>query len=367
MNKEKKMKAREGAAAKAGAPLGVRIAKYVTALAVVLVLFWFGCTCEVREGETAAILRFGAVREVTDEAGLYFKLPWPFETSVTYDGRVQYLETGDLETMTKDKRNIVVRSFVTWEIADPVLYHNSVGFNSTAEQKLNSQVFNATNSTLGTYNLTNLVSLDREEIKIDEIQGEIFAAVRAVCLENYGIAVSDVSFLLFSLPDATLESVFEQMQAERQKEIDIILANAYLKANEITTEADSEASKIRGEGTTEAGRIRAEAEKAVTEIYNNAYNANIDLYQFLRNLDTLVSSVNSSSVLVVNINKYPFNILLDYSDYMTEEDGDKVIHDLTYILENLNETQRKDIVDAVNALIEEAATQNGITVPGGKQ
>lgn len=365
MNKEKKTGAREGAAEKTRSPLGVRIAKYVTALAVVLVLFWFGCTCEVREGETAVILRFGAVREQITDAGLYFKLPWPFETSVTYDGRVQYLETGDQETMTKDKRNIVVRSFVTWEVADPVLYHNSVGFNSTAEQKLNSQVFNATNSTLGTYNLTNLVSLDKEEIKIDQIQNEIFVAVRDVCLKNYGIRVTDVSFLLFSLPDATLQSVFEQMQAERQKEIDIILANAYLKANEITTGADAEASKIRGEGTTEAARIRAEAEKAVTEIYNNAYNANIDLYQFLRNLDTLVSSVNSSSVLVVNINKYPFNILLDYSDYMTDEDGDKVIHDLTYIMEQLPEDKRTELVNAVNALLEQAASDNGIAVPEG--
>lgn len=365
MNNDKKIAAREEAVEKTRSPLGIRIAKYVTAFAVVLVLFWFGCTCEVREGETAVILRFGAVREEITDAGLYFKLPWPFETSVTYDGRVQYLETGDLETMTKDKRNIVVRSFVTWEVADPVLYHNSVGFNSTAEQKLNSQVFNATNSTLGTYNLTNLVSLDQEEIKIDQIQNEIYAAVREVCLENYGIRVTDVSFLLFSLPDATLESVFEQMQAERQKEIDIILANAYLKANDITTEADAEASKIRGEGTTEAAKIRAEAEKAVTEIYNSAYNANIDLYQFLRNLDTLVSSVNSSSVLVVNINKYPFNILLDYSDYMTDEDGDKVIHDLTYILSQLDDTQRQAIIDGVNELIEEAAAKNGITMPEG--
>ena len=365
MNNDKKTAAREEAVEKTRSPLGIRIAKYVTAFPVVLVLFWFGCTCEVREGETAVILRFGAVREEITDAGLYFKLPWPFETSVTYDGRVQYLETGDLETMTKDKRNIVVRSFVTWEVADPVLYHNSVGFNSTAEQKLNSQVFNATNSTLGTYNLTNLVSLDQEEIKIDQIQNEIYAAVREVCLENYGIRVTDVSFLLFSLPDATLESVFEQMQAERQKEIDIILANAYLKANDITTEADAEASKIRGEGTTEAAKIRAEAEKAVTEIYNNAYNANIDLYQFLRNLDTLVSSVNSSSVLVVNINKYPFNILLDYSDYMTDEDGDKVIHDLTYILSQLDDTQRQAIIDGVNELIEEAAAKNGITMPEG--
>ena len=103
----------------------------------------------------------------------------------------------------------------------------------------------------------------------------------------------------------------------------------------------------------------------MTEIYNNAYNANIDLYQFLRNLDTLVSSVNSSSVLVVNINKYPFNILLDYSDYMTDEDGDKVIHDLTYILSQLDDTQRQAIIDGVNELIEEAAAKNGITMPEG--
>ena len=352
-------------AEKTRAPLGIRIAKYVTALAVVLVLFWFGCTCEVREGETAVILRFGAVREQVTDAGLYFKLPWPFETSVTYDGRVQFLQTGDLETMTKDKRNIVVRSWVAWEIADPVLYHNSVGFNASAEQKLNSQVFNATNSTLGTYDLSNLVSLDKEEIKIDQIQDEIYAAVREVCLENYGIRVTDVSFLLFSLPNATLESVFEQMRQERQNEIDIILATAYEEANNTIQSADSEASGIRGEGETEAAKIRAEAEKKVAEIYNNAYNANVDLYQFLRNLDTLVSSINSSSVLVVDINKYPFNILLAYSDYMTDEDGDKVIHDLTYILERLDETQRKEIVDAVNKLIEEAAKENGITMPKG--
>ena len=270
MNNDKKIAAREEAVEKTRSPLGIRIAKYVTAFAVVLVLFWFGCTCEVREGETAVILRFGAVREEITDAGLYFKLPWPFETSVTYDGRVQYLETGDLETMTKDKRNIVVRSFVTWEVADPVLYHNSVGFNSTAEQKLNSQVFNATNSTLGTYNLTNLVSLDQEEIKIDQIQNEIYAAVREVCLENYGIRVTDVSFLLFSLPDATLESVFEQMQAERQKEIDIILANAYLKANDITTEADAEAWNSFIPSMLQRGDLPFDAPRAETAGHENA-------------------------------------------------------------------------------------------------
>ena len=56
--KEKKQKAE-----KARFSLGVFIGKYATALVVVLVLFWFGCTTVVREGSCAVILRFGAVRE----------------------------------------------------------------------------------------------------------------------------------------------------------------------------------------------------------------------------------------------------------------------------------------------------------------
>ena len=157
-NENKAIKANEeviGGKVKKRSPLGVRIAKYVTALVVVLVLFWFGCTCEVREGETALIMRFGAVREEATEAGLYFKLPWPFESTVTYDARLQYLESNDLEVLTSDNKNLVIRSFVAWRIDDPVLYHNSVGAAGTAASKINGQVFNATNSTMGGYELQN--------------------------------------------------------------------------------------------------------------------------------------------------------------------------------------------------------------------
>ena len=64
------------------------VLKFVIAAALVVLLVYFGFTCEVREGNCAVILRFGAVREEISEAGLYFKLPWPFETVVTYDDRL---------------------------------------------------------------------------------------------------------------------------------------------------------------------------------------------------------------------------------------------------------------------------------------
>ena len=345
------------------ARIAARVAKYTTVALVLLLLFWFGFTHTVREGDCAVVLRFGAVREEITEAGLYMKLPWPFEKVVTYDARLQYVESDRLETTTKDKRNIIMQSYVVYEISDPVLFHNSVGAKGTVEAYVKDQIFSATNSTMGAYELSALVSLESEQIKIDEIQQEIFTRVQENCLANYGVNVLDVSILRLSLPENNLESVFEQMRADREKDISIIIANAEKEANKIKTDAETEASGIVGEGVTEAAKIKAETEKMVASLYAEAQSANIELYKFLKNLDTIVASVNSSTVLVVKANEYPFNILTEYSKYMDVEGDKTVIRDLTYILTQLDETDREALVTAVGALIEDAASKNGVTMP----
>ena len=211
---------------------------------------------------------------------------------------------------------------------------------------------------MGGYNLTGLVSLNVEEIKIDEIQSKVFTRVHDVCLANYGIEIVDVSFLRISLPNTNLDTVFEQMRADRESEIDTILANANAEADKIITDADTEAAEIESKGETDAGKIKAEAESAVAKIYADAQSANIELYQFLKNLDTVVSSVNSNTILVVKANEYPFNILFDYADIANE---DTVLYDLSYILSQLPEKERTDLINAVAALIEDA--KNGSIAP----
>lgn len=161
MNTEMK-ESKQNAKETGGKSVLSRVVKYVTAAAVLLVLFWFGFTCQIREGECGVILRFGAVRKEVTDAGLYMKLPWPFESVVKYDARKQYLESNKLETTTKDKRNVILQSFVVWSVADPVVYHNSVGTQGSVESYIKDQVFSATNSTLGAYNLTALVSLEKK-------------------------------------------------------------------------------------------------------------------------------------------------------------------------------------------------------------
>ena len=329
--------------------------KIIVAVVVVIVIGVFAFTTEVREGNGAIILRFGAPRKVITEAGLYLKLPWPFESVVSFDGRQQYLESDFLETTTKDNRNIILQSYAVWTVSDPLLYYNSLGSQERAESYIKDQIFSATNGVMGAYELSALVSLEEEKIDIDGIQEKIFKQVTETCKENYGIDVTDVSILRISLPDMNLESVFEQMKADRQKEIDTIIANAEKEANKIKAEADAQGAQIVANGEIEAAEIRAKTEKEVAEIYAKAQEANVELYKFLLELDTLVASVNEDSVLVVTADSYPFNLLLEYSKMSNLGTSDEVIiDDLNYIMGQLNEDDRNALTTGIHTLLKEA-------------
>ena len=344
-------KKREGGEEKT---FSLRWLKIFIAAVVVFVLAYFMFTCEVREGSGAVILRFGAPRAEITEAGLYFKLPWPFETVETFENRKQYLESNHLETTTKDNRNIILQSYAIWQVEEPLLYYNSVGAEGKVDSYIKDQIFSATNSVMGAYKLADVVSLDKESIKTEEIQDKIFKEVKKNCEKNYGIKICDVNILRISLPDNNLDSVFNQMTADRQKDIDTILANAQRDANKIRTDADTQAAQIIADGQTKAAEIRAKTETEVAQIYASAQAANIELYKFLQELDTIKASVGEDTVLVVTADSYPFNVLLDYGNMVSTGDSNEVIiSDLNYIMTQLPEEDATALSDSIMTLISE--------------
>ncbi len=334
----------------------INVLKWIVGAALVVVLAFFGFTAEVREGECAVITRFGEPRAEITEAGLYLRLPWPFEDIVKYDARRQYMESSYLEALTRDKRNIILNSYVVWQIADPLTYHNSVRASEIAVQYIRDLVSNATNGVLGGYDLTGLVSLDEEKIKIEEIQEEIFARVRENSLANYGIEICDVSMMRLSLPDVNLQSVFDQMRADRQKEIDTIIAAAERDANKIITGANAEAAEIIAKGTTDAAELKAKTETEVARIYAEAQAANLELYRFLRQLDTVAGSVGEGTTLIVRTDEYPFSVLAEYGGLLNGADGTAESDGaaLSAALAELPEHERAAVTQALWALIEEA-------------
>ena len=273
--------------------------KWIIGAAVVVVFAFFGFTTEVREGECAVITRFGAVRSEVTEAGLYLKLPWPFESVTKYDVRNRYTESSYLETLTQDQRNVILQSYAVWQVSDPLKYHTSMaGDNAVAELYINDLIINASNSILGKYQLTNLVSNDTDQLRLSEIETAIFEHVKEHAVD-YGVTVKEVNIMKISLPQDNLASVFNQMQQDRQKYIDQITSEGQMRANVITRDADVSASEIRASGVRQAADIDAETERLVAAIYADAIAENRDLFYFILELNTVLNSVDGNSTIIV--------------------------------------------------------------------
>lgn len=268
-----------------------------------------GFTYTVKEGSCVIVSRFGEIVDVSADTGLHFKLPWPIDKTVEYDTRSQYLDSGYTETLTRDKINVILQNYVIWSIEDPELFYKSVGDFITAGKHLNDLLANVKNGVMGSYELSALVSTDLESIKIDEISEAIQENVSEAALRNYGIGIRSVKIKRLALPSANMNSVFEQMIADRQKYITQYNSEGERDSSIIISEANAEAAEIIAQGQLEASLIDAETEKKVAEIYGDAYDENSELFIFLKKLIALENSVNPDTVIIMRAEDTPFDVV----------------------------------------------------------
>jgi len=71
----------------------------------------------------------------------------------------------------------------------------------------------------------------------------------------------------------------------------------------------TEAARIIAEGREEAAGINAETEREVAQIYADAHTQDPELYKFLRKLAALEASVDENTVMIVEMDQAPFDVL----------------------------------------------------------
>ncbi|MDR1570500.1 MAG: protease modulator HflC [Oscillospiraceae bacterium] len=288
-----------------------RLIKWGLALLFGLLLAWFGFTYTVREGSSAIHSRFGRVIALHTDAGLQLKLPWPIDKITLFDMRYQYLDSGLTETLTQDKKNIILQTYMVWKIEDPVRFYTRIGSAGTASAYLADLLANAKNGVMGNYMLSALVSTNEDDIKISDIESEIMMMTAPRALANYGVSVKSIQIERLALPTANVESVFEQMRADRQKSVSQLISEGERDASILRSQADSEAAQIIADGLAEAAAIDADTETQSAAIYADAYMKNPELFTLLKKLTTLESAANEKTVLVIDTSESPFGILLD--------------------------------------------------------
>lgn len=283
----------------------------VVALILVTSLVGYACYLQVREGSAAVVTRFGEPVRSIEEPGPYFKLPWPIEDARIFDMRKRVFNTPYTATLTRDRRNVVLLTYVVWQIEDPRRFLQSVGDETAASAKLDGMVTAAKNTLMGRYDLSALVSTDPEQIKTPEIEAEILTEVQGRAAEKFGIEIEQVGFKRIAYEEANVTAVLAQMRAEREAEAKQLRAEGDKESRRIRDEAAVKSEEILREGRLGAGRIRGEAERAAAEIYAKAHRTDPEFYRYWRSLEALKKTLGQDATVVLRTDQGFFDLLTD--------------------------------------------------------
>ncbi len=249
-------------------------------LLVVVAAILMGFIYQVDEREKALVFKFGEIIKSDDEPGLHFKLPYPINEVRFYDARVQTLDAEPELYLTREKKNLVVDSFVKWRIRDVAKYYPTVlGIKSNAEARLAQRVNDSLRREFGKRTVKEVVSGDR---------GVIMDVVRQAVDEeasSLGIEVLDVRLKRVDLDPEISETVYRRMDAERSRVAKDLRAKGAREAERIRATADRERQIIIANARRDAEQIRGDGDAQATAIYAQAFEQDDEFYRLYRSLN----------------------------------------------------------------------------------
>ena len=293
----------------------------IIAVLVVALTFLGSSVCEqVSENEHLIITRFGKVNRVA-EPGLNFKLPYPIESSISLEKRLNTYERPLTQTSLKDARSLMVAVFCVWKISDPEVFLKTVNSNSEAESNILPTIVGATTgSVFARYDLGDIVTSDPKQHKLPQMEQEIAAGAQEKA-SSYGMEIVKVGVRHLGLtPNKTQEALIERMRQERLVEAQKIIIEGETDAQKIISTANAEGRKIRDTALAQAERIRAEGEMQAASYYK-VFNQAPDLASFLLKLEALKSALaDGKTALILDVNTKPFDLLQDDSIGILKQD-----------------------------------------------
>ncbi len=281
---------------------------YLVPALVILVVVFLSSIFIVDERQKALVLQFGQIKQVKEDPGLAFKIPFIQEV-VRYDDRILSLDTSPLEVTPSDDRRLIVDAFARYRIDDVVRFRQAVGVGGlrVAESRLADILTTQTREVLGSDGVTSNTILSPERASL-MVRIRDQAQNRADAL---GLEVVDVRLKQTNLPDQNLEATFARMRAEREREAADEIARGEEAAQRVRAQADRTVVELTSEASREAEITRGEADAERNSIFATAYGADESFFEFYRSLAAYERSLRGdNSQLVIT----PDSEFFDYLD-----------------------------------------------------
>jgi membrane protease subunit HflC len=259
----------------------------------------------VDEREKVMVLQFGQVKQVIDQPGLGFKIPF-IQDVFRYEDRILGLPTQPLEITFLDDRRLIVDAFARWRIVDLEAFRRAVGSGGEDAARANlDKIINAEiREVLGSVDSNKVLSEDRTGL-MNQIRDN--AKLKA---KGLGVDVIDVRLTRTDLPEQNLESTFARMRAERDRESADEIGRGNEAAQRVRATADRSVLEVVSQASKEAEIIRGQADAKRNAIYAEAFGKDPEFFAFTRSLTSYERALKAgNSSMVMNPDSEFFNYL----------------------------------------------------------
>jgi membrane protease subunit HflC len=233
----------------------------------------------VTELERAILLEFGRVVNDDIKPGLHVKLPIINEVR-KFDGRVRTTDAPSERFLTLEKKAVIVDSFAKYKVANVQTYYTATsGDERRAEELLKERINNGLRNEISKRSLHEVVSGER-----DELMHVLTERLNKVAQEELGVSVIDVRVKRIDLPPEVSQSVYNRMNTERDIEAREHRAKGQELAVGIRADADKQREVLLAEAYSKAEEVRGEGDALAARIYAAAYNQDKEFYEFTRSM-----------------------------------------------------------------------------------
>ena len=270
-------------------------------LAIVGVLLSHMFLYQVRYDQVAVRTTFDKAdaASVQDGPGLKWRWPWPINKVTLYPRRLQLLEDKIEELQTADGKSVIVRTYLTWRIVDPLKFYVKLKEPAEAAKQLASSL-REVRGLISNHRFDELVNLDRSKLKLGQIEADAARMLEAALKQaDYGIRVESVGIHKIILPESTTSKVFETMIASRERLAENALQEGQAQASAIRSEAESARERILAFAERRAQAIRAQGDREASTQYQS-FAKNEEFAIFLRKVDALKKMLDHNTTFVLS-------------------------------------------------------------------
>ena len=260
-------------------------------LGAVFVLLAYTCTFFVDEREKAILLKFGKIEKTGYEAGLHFKWPYPFNEVKRLDARIMTIDQRPVRFITKEKKYMVVDSFVKWRIVDEAKYYiaTSGGREGNATSLIYRMVDDGLRNEFAKRTVQEVIAQDRTQIMV------LLTSNIGEKSKDWGIDIVDVRIKRIDFPDKISQNVYERMRTERERLAREHRSKGEESATRIRADADAQSTILVAEAYRDSEAMRGEGDALSAEIYAKAYTRDRDFYRFYRSMEAYKNTFSNKS------------------------------------------------------------------------